>query len=312
MALAKHKWAVVAIITVVLATACLEGWRYRKVIVYAAFIAFGHSKCTVRDVVTAKANVLTGDDVQKVLRLKSRRLRSDSEGFELWETPDGEYWDLKANTAISVLSEQARDIYTNRPNQTIRPGDVVFDCGASIGVFTRKALKAGAKKVVAVEPAPESLVCLRRNFEAETRNGTVVIVPKGVFGQEGELSFLNMQDNPMGSRFILNPGPRIAPSLERLPVTTIDKLVEELGLLKVDFIKMDIEGSERHALKGAEQTLKRFHPRMAICTYHLSDDPDVIPAVVESFGAGYRMQCGACSITGISQGSFRPAVMFFN
>ena len=97
-----------------------------------------------------------------------------------------------------------------------------------------------------------------------------------------------------------------------LPITTIDKIVADLGLPSVDFIKMDIEGSERYALRGAEQTLKKFHPRMAICTYHLPDDPKVIPAVVESVGAGYRMQCGACTITNISRGHFRPAVMFFN
>jgi FkbM family methyltransferase len=308
----NRKWVVITVIAVVLAAAGLMAWRYRKVIVYAALITFGHSKCAVRDVVTAKANLMTGDDVQNALRLKSRRIRSDSDGFALWETPDGNYWDLKASTVISVLSEQERNIYTNRPDQSLRPGDVVFDCGASIGVFTRKALKSGAKKVVAVEPAPESLECLHRNFEAEIRNGTVVVIAKGVFDPEGELSFLNMQDDPMGSRFILKPGPRIAPRLVRLPITTIDKLVEELALPRVDFIKMDIEGSERYALKGAERTLKRFHPRMAVCTYHLPDDPDVIPAVVESFGIGYRMQCGACSITDVSQGHFRPAVMFFN
>jgi hypothetical protein len=51
---------------------------------------------------------------------------------------------------------------------------------------------------------------------------------------------------------------------------------------------------------------------MAICTYHLRDDPDVIPMIVESIGAGYRMQCGACSINSVGQGGFQPAVMFFN
>lgn len=44
-------------------------------------------------------------------------------------TPDGNYWDLKSSTVISVLSEQARNIYTNRQSQFIRPKDVVFDCG---------------------------------------------------------------------------------------------------------------------------------------------------------------------------------------
>ena len=305
----KTRWLIVA---VVLAIALLVGWRYRKLVLYGTFITFSHSRCAIGDVVTAKANLITGDDVQAALRVKSRIVQSDPDGFDLWETPYGKYWDLRSHTVISVLSEQAREIYTNRPNQTLRPGDIVFDCGASVGVFTRKALRLGAKKVIAVEPAPESLECLRRNFESEIRDGTVVIVPKGVYDHEGELSFLDMKQNPMGSRFISNPDSRLAPSLTRLPITTIDKLVEELALPHVDFIKMDIEGSERYALKGAERTLKRFRPRMAICTYHLRDDPDVIPMIVESIGAGYRMQCGACSINSVGQGGFQPAVMFFN
>jgi FkbM family methyltransferase len=281
-------------------------------VVYATYITFDNSGCKILDVLTAKANLDTGDSLQEKLRSQSRRIRSDPDGYQLWDTPDGKYWDLKAGTVISVLSEQARNIYTNSPSQSIRPGDVVFDCGASIGVFTRKALKLGAKKVIAVEPAPESLICLRRNFEAEIRNGTVIVVAKGVYDHEGQMAFLDMKDNPMGSRFLTNPDPRIAPQTAPLLITTIDKLVAELGLTRVDFIKMDIEGSERYALKGAEQTLKRFHPRMAICTYHLADDPTAVPAVVESFGAGYRRQCGACSITSISGGHFRPSVMFFN
>src|SRR5215472_3579310 len=171
----------------------------------------------MRDVLTAKANLDTGDDLQEKLRSQSRRIRSDPDGYQLWDTPDGKYWDLKAGTVISVLSEQARNIYTNRPDQSIRPGDIVFDCGASIGVFTRKALKAGAKKVITVEPGPESLVCLRRNYEEEIQNGTVVVIPKCVYDHEGEMPFLDMHENPMGSRFIGNPGPRLASRMTSLP-----------------------------------------------------------------------------------------------
>lgn len=300
------------IIAVVFTAACVLAWKYRKPMIYSAFITFGSSKCTVRDVLTAKANLVTGDDLQKEIRAKSRRLRVDPDGLELWATPDGNYWDVKAHTVISVLSEQARDIYTNAPAQSIRPGDVVFDCGASIGSFTRKALKAGAKRVIAVEPGPESLKCFRRNFEQEIRNGTVVVVAKGIYDHEGEVAFTNNQKSPMGDHIVSNPPPEAAGRLLRIPITTIDKLVDELGLSSVGFIKMDIEGAERYALKGAERTLKRFHPRMAICTYHLRDDPEVIPAVVEGFNAGYRMQCGASSITRVGHGGFAPSVMFFN
>jgi hypothetical protein len=69
-------------------------------------------------------------------------------------------------------------------------------------------------------------------------------------------------------------------------------MVAELHLDRVDFIKMDIEGAERHAIAGARTTIRRFHPCMALCLYHLPDDPLVIPAAVRSIDPNYQMSCG--------------------
>jgi FkbM family methyltransferase len=51
-------------------------------------------------------------------------------------------------------------------------------------------------------------------------------------------------------------------------LTTIDKIVDELHLPRVDLIKMDIEGAEVKALAGARNTLSRFHPRMSTAAEH--------------------------------------------
>ena len=48
----------------------------------------------------------------------------------------------------------------------------------------------------------------------------------------------------------------------------LDNVVENLALERIDFIKMDIEGSERWGLEGGQGTIKRFHPPMAISSYH--------------------------------------------
>jgi hypothetical protein len=57
---------------------------------------------------------------------------------------------------------------------------------------------------------------------------------------------------------------------------------------RVDFIKMDIEGSELEALKGAEETIRRFRPRMAISIYHKDDDYFTIPLFIRNLELGYR------------------------
>ena len=74
-----------------------------------------------------------------------------------------------------------------------------------------------------------------------------------------------------------------------MPAVTIDETVEHLGLDRVDFVKMDIEGSERYALKGAHRTLSRFGPRMALCIYHREDDRELIPQIVLEARPSYRV-----------------------
>ena len=73
-----------------------------------------------------------------------------------------------------------------------------------------------------------------------------------------------------------------------MPLTTIDRIVAELDLPRVDYIKLDIEGAESNAIRGASKTLEKFRPRMAIASYHNDDDLEVIPATVLGFQPQYQ------------------------
>jgi FkbM family methyltransferase len=175
-----------------------------------------------------------------------------------------------------------------------------------MGVYTRAALAAGASRVIAIEPAPENLECLRRTFAREIASGRVTLVEKGVWHQDHVLEMFQQPDNNAADSFVVDwtgRGRKV-----RLPLTTIDRIVEELNLPRVDYIKMDIEGAERNALDGGVRTLRRFHPAMALCVYHLKDDPVVIPQRVRAAWPGYRQRCGPCLDT---NRRFRPQVYFF-
>jgi hypothetical protein len=97
------------------------------------------------------------------------------------------------------------------------------------------------------------------------------------------------------------------PALE-VTLTTIDKLVAELGLPRVDFIKMDIEGAEVRALNGARNTIARFKPRMAITAEHNPNDERDIPDAVRRIRPDYRVQCGPCLE---HEGYIRADVLYF-
>ena len=188
-----------------------------------------------------------------------------------------------------LLSEHEWTGETN-PDGLVRKGDVVLDCGAHVGVFTHKALRLGARKVVAIEPDPVHIECLRRNFADEIAAGRVIVVPKGVWSSESTMKlFLGTANSGMNSLVFRHRGGTV-----EVPVTMIDTLVRDLQLARVDYIKMDIEGAEREALKGALETLRRFRPRLMLDSYHLPDDMAVLPAVVRRAHPDYLLTCGPC------------------
>jgi FkbM family methyltransferase len=176
----------------------------------------------------------------------------------------------------------------------VRRGDVVLDCGAHVGVFTHHALARGASRIIAVEPEPVNAECFRRNFAREIAAGVVVLVPKGVWSSESTLE-LSVAANNSGMNSVVSDqgGSKI-----EIPVTTVDRMLENLGVSRVDFIKMDIEGAEREALAGAANTLKRFRPRLMLDSYHRPDELGVLRALVGKLHPGYARTCGPCEASG--------------
>jgi len=70
---------------------------------------------------------------------------------------------------------------------------------------------------------------------------------------------------------------------------TLDDFVRRNEISKVDFIKLDIEGSEVPALKGARGVIQRYKPKLAICVYHKWDDLREIPSVIHEIRGDYSM-----------------------
>lgn len=230
--------------------------------------------------------------------IQASSVLTEEQGLKLWQTPRGQYWMPAGDKDVlmSLLAEQDHKIY-GQGETGVHEGDIVLDCGAHVGVFTREALKAGAKLVVSIEPAPANLQCLRRNLAAEITAGRVIVYPKGVWAKDGTLTFHVDPNNSAGDSIVFDEQKKREGDFQAA-VSAIDSLVAELKLPRVDFIKMDIEGSERHAVTGTAQVLRAFRPRMALCTYHLPDDPVVVPRAVASIVPSYKFDCGPCGETG--------------
>lgn len=250
---------------------------------------------------------------QTMARLQSAcRLLSGDARFEQWTTPDGDYW-VPTGSGVkhlcNILSEQRLHTY-GQDNEGVRRSDVVIDCGANVGVFTRAAVRLGAKLVVAVEPSPDNLECLYRNLEKEIAAGKVVVCDAGLWNEPsrrqirvalqscGEDTFVGAPDNSVG-------GPEI-------PMTTVDAIVSQYGLAQVDFMKMDIEGSEVNALAGAVRTLANYKPRVVVEVDH-TDDPlgniRNVTGIMRRADSGYNAHSHLWAV--IKRGRVYPAVLFF-
>jgi len=271
-------------------------------------VALGRSPvCPLHNALQSDENLQREIQYKDQILAASKLLEKDPKGFHLWETPDGRYWIPEGDDYVLPfnLAEQKRKIYGTGPRD-VQPGDIVLDCGANVGVFTRVALNRGAKTVVAIEPAPENVECLRRNFPNEITAGRVILYPKGVWDKDDFLTLHVDPHNTAEDSFVIEHKGSVG--VEKIPLTTIDKLVAELKLDRVDFIKMDIEAAEPNALAGAHDTLAKFKPRLSIASYHKPDHPRSIPAVVLAARPDYKLECGPCAEA--SHG-IRPDVLYF-
>ncbi len=83
-----------------------------------------------------------------------------------------------------------------------------------------------------------------------------------------------------------------------IPVTTIDKLVAELKLPRVDIIKADIKGAGTRMVVGAVNTIRSYHPRIIVSVEEAPEDPVAIKAAVLQIAPNYKFRCGPCLYSG--------------
>lgn len=72
---------------------------------------------------------------------------------------------------------------------------------------------------------------------------------------------------------------------ELVSICKLDDIIDD----RITFVKMDIEGFELEALKGAENLIKRFRPKLAICIYHKFEDLYKLPMYIDGLGLGYKL-----------------------
>jgi len=169
--------------------------------------------------------------------------------------------------AVAVLGERDPNVMRFL-RRWVRPGFVACDIGANIGTYTvpLSRLVGPTGHVVSFEPNRPTCACLRQNIRQNRLNNVTIL--RAAAGPECGVADLVVTANNFGEVHLAPVAPAhsrafaggagagsSAPCTARVAVTTVDCEVARLGLTRVDFIKIDVEGFELAALRGAVRTL---------------------------------------------------------
>lgn len=154
----------------------------------------------------------------------------------------------------------------------IKPGDTVIDAGANIGGFTiQAAQKTGPRGMVyAIEPDEQNIETLKRNIE-HNKLHNIVIVPQAIWSERCTKEF-HISNRP-GEHTLLNYDNDLFSEGRTINIQcdTLDNIIKNFDIERVNYLKMDIEGAEIEALKGAKNLLSNFSPNLLIEALHEVD-----------------------------------------
>jgi len=180
--------------------------------------------------------------------------------------------DLSLIPNDSGISEELLLFKTHEPFSTqvltsnLQKGMVCLDIGGNLGYYaTLESRKVGRTgKVIAIEPAPINFKYLTKNLSKQNESNFDAF-NLAIGDVDGEISFFISEHSNASHVIREKELSKVDPkNVIKVPIKTIDSLVDELGVDKIDFLRMDAEGYEVHILEGATKTIQKFKPMIQI------------------------------------------------
>ena len=142
---------------------------------------------------------------------------------------------------------------------------ICLDIGANIGYYATMESHSVGKSgwVIAIEPSPINFSFLKRNMDLQ-KTSNYEVHNFAIGNVESEINFLISKKSNLSR--VVQEGEKIPEGCEliRIPLKSIDKLVEEKKLEKLDLLRMDVEGYEMQILEGSKNTIRKFKPMIQI------------------------------------------------
>jgi len=198
---------------------------------------------------------------------------------------------------VPPQQNSACDVYYENGYIELQQGEIFVDAGAKFGetveqfISKMKDAEKTYKKIYAFEPSP---INYSATVERLSHIDGVEIVQKGLWSCEAVLSFFEHDQLRETSSFTTE---LFGSNCIQVPVTSLDFFLKDVAPCDLPtFIKMDIEGSEKEALKGAANTIKLAKPKLAICAYHKTEDIYELPQTILGIRDDYKFALRASNI----------------
>jgi FkbM family methyltransferase len=153
--------------------------------------------------------------------------------------------------------------------QELRGDETFIDAGANTGEFTISvAGRLPAGLVLAFEPQPDMYKTLAENVRINNFHN-VRLICEGLSDREGEVPLYTSNDRKRfdgvhEGLFTQFPDEWRADPAGTMRLRTLDSVLEEQGIAKVDWLKVDVEGGELPLLRGASRMLATNRPRLLV------------------------------------------------
>lgn len=157
------------------------------------------------------------------------------------------------------------------------------DAGAYNGDTLREMLRfdPDLERAIALEPDARNYRKLC-DWASTKVNIDIKCINAGAWNKNDTLLFDASGNRNAG---IITKG-NIVSKVKEIRVTSIDEILDGDS---VDYIKYDVEGSEKEALLGSRQTIRDHMPKLLISLYHRSEDIFELPELVRSISPDYRL-----------------------
>jgi FkbM family methyltransferase len=176
-------------------------------------------------------------------------------------------------------------------SSAIREGDRVLDVGAFLGIYAILAARrvGPGGRVLAFEPTPQSAALARRHLAFNALAERVQLLDAAVSDRPGRAEFFEYAESYVNS-LVSAPDISAAPVRREVEVVTIDDVCRQFDFVPT-LVRMDVQGAEIHALRGARDTIRKAGARLRLvvemhpqCWPDFGVDESIARQTIESLG----------------------------